>query len=298
MIYANGDIYEGSWQNDLKHGYGILEKKNDDKYYGYWNNGLKEGQGYFYYCSTGKIYLGEWHEDAPRCGIFTDVDDENIKKEYNKHFKAEDSPSLIPIIKLNNPEGILEDSINKVHFLRNIKLVKNKNFSELFANEFQNDLMKIFTNKQYTLEEDKQEEVDKSKIPENLITVKEFKAICLERLGQEISDETLELIFYVFNIPLDEESKIDFLFFSRLFYLINAKKITENESIQEEENISGFSDEKLKDFEILKLNDNDSVKKILSESQPQEEAYADENEVLDEEYHYEYREEELVQDDG
>ena len=89
MIYANGDIYEGAWKNDLKHGYGILEKKTGDKYYGYWNNGLKEGQGYYYYSSTGKIYLGEWHEDAPRCGIFTDVDDENIKKDKtNKKTKS------------------------------------------------------------------------------------------------------------------------------------------------------------------------------------------------------------------
>jgi hypothetical protein len=27
MIYSNGDIYEGQWKNDLKHGYGILERK-------------------------------------------------------------------------------------------------------------------------------------------------------------------------------------------------------------------------------------------------------------------------------
>jgi len=92
MIYANGNIYHGTWLADLKHGYGILEQyiyyftthfsKNGDKYYGYWNNGLKEGQGYYYYFSTAKIYLGEWHDDVPHCGIFTDVDDENIRKVY------------------------------------------------------------------------------------------------------------------------------------------------------------------------------------------------------------------------
>lgn len=114
MIYANGDIYEGYFQNDLRHGYGVLEKKNDDKYWGNWNKDLKEGQGYYYYSQTGKIYLGEWLEDNPRCGIFTDVDDDNLKKEFKKHFKAEDPPSLIPKLRLKYPEAILEESIENV----------------------------------------------------------------------------------------------------------------------------------------------------------------------------------------
>jgi len=76
MIYSNEDIYEGNWLEDKKNGYGILEKQNGDKYYGFWNMGLKEGQGYYYYYKTAKIYLGEWHEDNPRCGIFTDVEDD------------------------------------------------------------------------------------------------------------------------------------------------------------------------------------------------------------------------------
>lgn len=191
MIYSNGDIYEGSWLNDLKHGYGILEKKNGDKYYGHWNIGLKEGQGYYYYSSTGKIYLGEWHEDAPRCGIFTDVDDESNKKVFIKHFKAEDAPPMIPVIKLKQPEAILEDSINNVHFLRNIKLAKNKTLSEIFPSEFQNDLIRIFTQRQYIISEEgeKENEFEKNKIPENLITIKEFKQMCLEKLGQEINSK-------------------------------------------------------------------------------------------------------------
>lgn len=262
MIYANGDIYEGAWHNDLKHGYGILEEKTGDKYYGYWNNGLKEGQGYYYYSSTGKIYLGEWHENVPRCGIFTDVDDENIKKEYKKHFMALDGPPLIPVLKLKTPEIILEDSINNIHFLRNIKLAKTKTFNELFPPEFHSELIKIFSQKRYqTSEEDDKE--NENKLPLNLIEIKEFRSICLDKLGQEINDETLEMIFYVFGIQMNEETKIDFMLFARLFYLIYAKRIGEEASMAidninlnnaSNEDVSEFEGERLKELEILQNN--------------------------------------------
>ena len=235
MIYSNGDIYEGLWVNDLKHGYGILEKKTGDKYYGHWNEGLKEGQGYYYYSETGKIYLGEWHEDVPRCGIFTDVDDESLNKEVKKHFKAIDSPPHMPELRLDQPEYILEDSINSVHFLRNIKLSKNKTLQELFPYDIHQDLAAIFNEKSRKLEEEDKKQND------NYITPDEFKEICVEKLGQIINDETLELIFYVFEIPLAENVKVDFLLFCRLFFLIYSRKFEEekSEEMLEEHDLSG-----------------------------------------------------------
>lgn len=199
MIYANGDIYEGSWLNDLKQGYGIIEKKNGDKYYGNWNIGMKEGQGYYYYSSTGKIYLGEWHEDAPRCGIFTDVDDENLKKEYKKHYQAEDGPSMIPILRLNNPDDILEESINNVHFLRNIKQVKNKNISELFDVDFQGELIKVFQQRKYQLQDEDKGGEDNdgniNKLPESSLSIKEFKIICQEQIGRELNGNNMIVLY-------------------------------------------------------------------------------------------------------
>jgi hypothetical protein len=225
MVYSNGDIYEGLWINDLKHGYGVLEKKTGDKYYGHWNEGLKEGQGYYYYSETGKIYLGEWHEDVPRCGIFTDVDDENLKKEVKKHFKVEDAPPLIPELKLDVPDFILEDSINSVHFLRNIKLSKNKTLQELFPNELHQDLASIFNEKARKPEDEKEK-----KQAINYISINEFKEVCLEKLGQNVRDETLELIFYIYAINPSQEIKIDFLLFCRLFFLIYYKRLEEEKN--------------------------------------------------------------------
>lgn len=199
MIYANGDVYEGSWENDLKHGYGILEKKGGDKYYGYWNEGLKEGQGYYYYYQKGKIYMGEWHEDAPRCGVYTDVDDENMKKEFKKHFRALNPDAQIPALKLQNPEGLLEECIDSVHFIRNVKIVKNKNVHELFGAEFQADLILFFIKKQNENELEKEEGIrsfQASKGSDNYVLLQEFRFICLEKLGIEVKGKLLINFFY------------------------------------------------------------------------------------------------------
>ena len=145
MIYANEDIYQGSWKEDKKHGHGILEKSNGDKYYGYWNSDMKEGQGYYWYSKTGKVYLGEWHEDCPRCGIFTDVNDDKLHFDLSKITDPKEIPASIPELNLKNPEGVLEESIRSVYFIRSIKEVKNKNLQELFKNEEQKEIIKMYS---------------------------------------------------------------------------------------------------------------------------------------------------------
>ena len=36
MDYANGESYDGQWENDLKHGFGIMKYADGTTYYGYW----------------------------------------------------------------------------------------------------------------------------------------------------------------------------------------------------------------------------------------------------------------------
>ena len=45
MIYDNKRMYEGSWQNDLKHGFGFEKFPNDCTYKGDYINGKPEGVG-------------------------------------------------------------------------------------------------------------------------------------------------------------------------------------------------------------------------------------------------------------
>lgn len=279
MVYSNGDIYEGQWAEDLKHGYGILEQKNGNKYYGYWNKGLKEGQGYYYYSETGKIYLGEWHEDAPRCGIFTDVDDDLLKKEYKKHFKAEDPPAMLPKIKLVDSEVILENSINNVNFIRNIKLVKSKNLTELFGPEFQSDLIQMFSNKHYQLGEDEDENI-LNKSPDNHISIEEFQNICFEKLHQEIDSksflfnilvETLEIIFRVFDLNYSNDYQIDFLLFARLFYLVYIKN-DENLQSFNESNVYSMANQTNQSYS-MKEKEMEDTNENVKEFDEEEEEY-------------------------
>ena len=220
MIYANEDIYQGNWKEDKKHGHGILEKANGDKYYGYWNCDMKEGQGYYWYSKTGKVYLGEWHEDCPRCGIFTDVNDEKLNIDISKINDPKDVPAPIPGLCLKNPEAVLEDSINNVHFIRSIKEVKNKNLQELFKNEEQKEIIKMYSQLRTTKKKDDDNE---NKIPDFTISLDQLKKTIANNLNFDLSNEILEIIFYALKIPFVEDTKIDFLLFFKIYYLIYTK---------------------------------------------------------------------------
>ena len=236
MIYANEDIYQGSWKEDKKHGHGILEKANGDKYYGYWNSDMKEGQGYYWYSKTGKVYLGEWHEDCPRCGIFTDVNDDKLHIDLSKVTDPKEIPASIPELSLKNPEGVLEESINSVYFIRSIKEVKNKNLQELFKNEDQKEIIKMYSQLRTTKKKDDE---DENKIPDFTITLDQLKKTIKSNLDFDLSNDILETIFYALKIPFTEETKVDFLLFFKIYYLIYTKVCSkeeyEGEEIQGEE---------------------------------------------------------------
>jgi hypothetical protein len=235
MIYANEDIYQGSWKEDKKHGHGILEKSNGDKYYGYWNSDMKEGQGYYWYSKTGKVYLGEWHEDCPRCGIFTDVNDDKLHFDLSKITDPKEIPASIPELNLKNPEGVLEESIRSVYFIRSIKEVKNKNLQELFKNEEQKEIIKMYSQLRTTKKKDEDEE---NKIPDFTITLDQLKKTIKSNLDFDLSNDILETIFYALKIPFVEETKVDFLLFFKIYYLIYTK-VSPKEEEDEKEQIQG-----------------------------------------------------------
>jgi len=179
---------------------------------------------------------------VPRCGIFTDVDDENLKKNFPKGYLLDDKPSSIPTIKLKNSNGILENSINQVFFLRNIKTAKEKSINDLFDLEKLTQLM-VFFSPNIDIEE---KQVNKGKMPDSVIKLEEFRSICVENFGLVVDDETLEIIFHHFNISLNNVT-IDFELFVRLFYLIGKKAEIESEEanfIGEE--ISGIEEQTFK----------------------------------------------------
>ena len=61
-VYANGDIYDGEFANDLRNGKGVYWFSNGNVYDGQWKDGCIHGAGVMKYVN-GNIYDGEWVDD-------------------------------------------------------------------------------------------------------------------------------------------------------------------------------------------------------------------------------------------
>lgn len=64
--FPDGEIYDGSFQNGKKEGYGKQVFPNGEKYEGQWHDGKKHGRG-TYTWADGDTYEGDW-KDGKRCG--------------------------------------------------------------------------------------------------------------------------------------------------------------------------------------------------------------------------------------
>lgn len=71
MRYANGDLYIGEWHDGLRSGQGTLTKASGDTYEGCWLDDKREGTGSHFYAESGKVFVGEWANDLPKAGVFT-----------------------------------------------------------------------------------------------------------------------------------------------------------------------------------------------------------------------------------
>ena len=58
-IPVESDVYEGPWENNLKHGIGKQTYVGQGTYHGYWEAGEKSGEGVMSYVN-GDIYSGNW----------------------------------------------------------------------------------------------------------------------------------------------------------------------------------------------------------------------------------------------
>lgn len=116
MIYANGDIFEGQWHEGKRNGYGSLTKRNGDHYEGQWVNDKREGQGSYYYKEKAKMFVGEWVNDMPKAGVYTQVEDEELQSKIpeKKHFTDPYFQPDIPVLRLKNAAAVLETAMENV----------------------------------------------------------------------------------------------------------------------------------------------------------------------------------------
>ena len=66
MTYANGDHYDGEWEDHQRHGQGAMTYANGDKYEGEWKDDKKHGQGSQTFKDgweyVGEFRNGKWHK--------------------------------------------------------------------------------------------------------------------------------------------------------------------------------------------------------------------------------------------
>lgn len=66
--------YEGEWQNDLMHGYGVYRYLSGAVYEGEWKENKQQGQGSYFF-PNGAKYVGQWEDHRMHGrGCYTDTD--------------------------------------------------------------------------------------------------------------------------------------------------------------------------------------------------------------------------------
>lgn len=138
LRYANGDLYIGEWHNGLRSGKGTLNKGNGDCYEGYWLEDKREGSGSYFYAQSGKVFVGEWANDLPKAGVYTQA---NPNPE-----QATPVPvtSTLPPVRLALPSDVLEGALAAVRGDRKPFRAQATPINKLFAEDEINALLAAY----------------------------------------------------------------------------------------------------------------------------------------------------------
>ena len=71
--------YDGNWDTDKRHGYGIRKYVDGDTYTGHYKNHLKHGKGTYIFAS-GDVIDATWKKDVCISGTYKYVEDKNTYK--------------------------------------------------------------------------------------------------------------------------------------------------------------------------------------------------------------------------
>ncbi|CAI2370797.1 unnamed protein product [Moneuplotes crassus] len=203
IIYESQDIYEGQWHEGKKSGYGVLVKKNGDHFEGHWVNDKKEGQGSYLFSEKNKLFVGEWVDDNPKCGIYTEVEDKEAPVGNDRpHFMDDYQMPKLPSIKLENPTEILEKAMGRTKKERARYRAQYIPLDEMFTNQELEDLQQAF------------DSVAQGESEVNMLTLKtlfsdigifpsdEMLNDLLKSLGKEIDDDEISFELYARSVAL------------------------------------------------------------------------------------------------
>jgi len=129
----NGGVYEGDWFNNRRHGFGVFDYVNGDHFEGMWVEDKKEGEGvHFYFDGVKKAhtkrYDGEWVDDAPKCGYYTEMPPDEL-------VPASHMPDPLPRTQVCEPEEIISQQLREIRDARSHVRAKRIPIDEHFTSE-------------------------------------------------------------------------------------------------------------------------------------------------------------------
>lgn len=129
LRYGTGDLYVGEFHDGQRSGKGTLNKANGDCYEGYWLNDKREGSGSFFYAASGKVFVGEWADDLPKAGVYTQASPNP------EQAGAVPTTSKLPPIRLALPTEVLQGALAAVRNARKSFRVRASPLERLFTEE-------------------------------------------------------------------------------------------------------------------------------------------------------------------
>jgi len=129
LRYSNGDLYIGQWHDGQRSGQGTLNKANGDCYEGNWLNDSREGSGSYFYAASGKVFVGEWADNLPKAGVYTQAHPNP------EQATAVPTTSTLPPVRLAQPVEVLEGALAAVRLARKSYRACGTPIDRLFAEE-------------------------------------------------------------------------------------------------------------------------------------------------------------------
>lgn len=206
---SNGDLYIGEWHDGLRSGQGTLNKANGDSYEGYWLNDKREGSGSYFYAESGKVFVGEWANDLPKAGVYTQA---NPNPE---QATVVPTTSVLPTVKLALPGEVLEGALAAVRNARTSFRAQNTPLFRLFGEEELNALAHAFETVQ---------------LSDGLVRPAELQGLC-SHLGSEVPmPRLLQLLSQVGVIATEEGPGVNLDQFLRVVALLLDEEAAANPS--------------------------------------------------------------------
>jgi len=202
LRYGNGDLYIGEWHNGLRSGHGTLNRSNGDSYEGYWLNDKREGSGSYFYAQSGKVFVGEWANDLPKAGVYTQA------QPNPEQASPVPVTTTLPSVKLANPTDVLEKALAAVRELRKGYRMRNMPIHSLFEEDEMDALRQAFESTQGA---------------DGTIQSADLQGLCMS-LGTEVDDRRLQRLLKEAGIATKEDDtlqvSVGFQEFLRLVALI------------------------------------------------------------------------------